>query len=65
MQASPEGKYVYWYGRETKSYYAYDVSTGIQKYSEGITVPLYNTDNDVPDYPAAARHGWQGWPVFC
>lgn len=59
-QASPNGKYVYWYNPAEKNYYTYNVATGaIKNISSGIKVPLYDTENDVPDFPSAA--GTVGW----
>lgn len=60
FDASPAGKYVYWYDAVQKNYFAYDVATGNTKnISAGIKVPLYDEENDVPDYPAP--HGIMGW----
>lgn len=59
-QASPSGKFVYWYEPAQKQYFAYEVATGTTRnLTEKITVPLYDTENDVPDYPSAA--GVTGW----
>lgn len=58
--ASPNGKYVYWYNPATKDYYTYNVATkAIKNISSKIKVPLYDTENDVPDFPSAA--GTIGW----
>ncbi|MEP7142502.1 MAG: prolyl oligopeptidase family serine peptidase [Ferruginibacter sp.] len=60
MQASPGGKFVYWYEPDIKNYFAYEVATGnIRNITGKIKVPLYNTENDVPDYPGAS--GISGW----
>jgi len=60
FDVSPAGKYVYWYDAVQKNYFTYDVSTGIKKnVTEKIKVPLYDEDNDVPDY--AGAHGVMGW----
>ncbi len=54
-QASPHGKYVHWYNAVLKNYFVYNVATGVTKnVTAKITVPLYDTENDVPDYPSAA-----------
>ena len=59
-QASPKGKYVSWYNPVQKQYFVYNVQTGTTKnVSNKIKVPLYDTENDVPDYPSAA--GTTGW----
>ena len=58
--ASPKGNYVYWYDPKLQQYFTYNVATGsIQNISQKIPVPLYDTENDVPDYPRAA--GTIGW----
>ncbi len=58
--ASPAGKYLYWYDDAKKSYFTYNVATGVTKnVSEKIKVPLYDEENDVPDYPNA--YGTMGW----
>ncbi|MBL0146601.1 MAG: S9 family peptidase [Chitinophagaceae bacterium] len=60
FQASPQGKYVYWYNPAVKHYFVYNVETSATKnITSKITVPLYDTENDVPDYPSAA--GTTGW----
>jgi dipeptidyl aminopeptidase/acylaminoacyl peptidase len=60
FSASPAGKYVYWYNNEKKNYFTYDVATGTTKnVSEKIKVPLYDEENDVPDYPD--EYGVMGW----
>jgi dipeptidyl aminopeptidase/acylaminoacyl peptidase len=59
-QVSPKGNYVYWYNPALKHYFTYNVATGeIKNITEGIKVPLYDTENDVPDFPSAA--GMVGW----
>ena len=58
--ASPEGKFVYWYDPQQRNYFAYNMESGsIKNISAKITVPLYNTEFDMPDYPNAA--GFTGW----
>ena len=58
--ASPSGKYVYWYDDEKRNYFTYDVTTGlIKNVSDKIKLPLYDEDNDVPDFPNA--YGVMGW----
>jgi dipeptidyl aminopeptidase/acylaminoacyl peptidase len=60
FRASPMGKYVYWYDDIKKNYFTYNVATGITKnVTSAIKVPLYDTENDVPDSPNAA--GFTGW----
>jgi dipeptidyl aminopeptidase/acylaminoacyl peptidase len=60
FDASPAGKYVYWYDNAKKNYFTYDVATGITKnITEKIKVALYDEENDVPDYPNA--YGVMGW----
>ncbi|MEO6719876.1 MAG: prolyl oligopeptidase family serine peptidase [Ferruginibacter sp.] len=60
MQASPNGKYIYWYEPAAKNYFAYNAATAtIKNITEKIKAPLYDTENDVPDYPGAV--GSSGW----
>jgi dipeptidyl aminopeptidase/acylaminoacyl peptidase len=60
FQPSPMGKYVYWYNPAQKHYFVYNVENGITKnVTSKITVPLYDTENDVPDHPSPA--GTSGW----
>lgn len=59
-QASPSGKYLYWYDPALKQYFTYEVASGTTRnITEKIKVPLYDTENDVPDYPSSA--GITGW----
>jgi dipeptidyl aminopeptidase/acylaminoacyl peptidase len=58
--ASPAGKYVYWYDSEKKNYFTYNAATGTTKnVTEKIKVPLYDEENDMPDYPDP--YGVMGW----
>ena len=60
FRASPMGKYIYWYDESKKNYYTYNVTSGnIKNVTYKIKVPLYDTENDVPDNPNAA--GFTGW----
>ncbi len=62
FSASPAGKYVYWYEPDTKNYYTWNALSGVTKnISDKIKVPLYDVENDVPDYPRQA--GITGWTV--
>lgn len=57
---SPKGKYVYWYDPVQKNYFAWDIATGSTKnISDKIKEPLYDVENDVPDYPR--EQGIIGW----
>ena len=57
---SPGGKYVYWYEPDIKNYFTWNAASGIIKnISDKIKEPLYDVENDVPDYPGAA--GITGW----
>lgn len=59
-EPSPAGKYVYWYNPELKNYFTCDVATGITRnVTAKIKVPLYEEDNDVPDF--AGAYGVMGW----
>lgn len=63
FNASPAGKYVYWYDVVQKNYFTYNVATGITKnVTAKIKVPLYDEDNDVPDY--AGAYGVMGWSAW-
>ena len=58
--ASPAGKYVYWYDPSSKNYFTYNVVTEqINNITAKIKEPLYDTENDVPDFPSPA--GTIGW----
>jgi dipeptidyl aminopeptidase/acylaminoacyl peptidase len=58
--ASPKGKYVYWYDPKEENYFTYNTATGaVKNISEKIRVPLFDTENDVPDYPGSV--GITGW----
>jgi dipeptidyl aminopeptidase/acylaminoacyl peptidase len=58
--ASPNGKYIYWYDAAKKNYFTYNVETSVVKnITEKIKMPLYDTENDVPDFPSPA--GFTGW----
>ncbi len=58
--ASPAGKFVYWYNTEKKNYFTYEVATGITRtVTDKIPVPLYDEENDVPDF--ASAYGVMGW----
>jgi dipeptidyl aminopeptidase/acylaminoacyl peptidase len=60
FRPSPMGKYIFWYDEIKKNYFTYNVATGITKnVTTTIKVPLYDTENDVPDNPNAA--GFTGW----
>lgn len=51
---------MYWYDVVQKQYFTYEVATEmIRNVSAKIKVPLYDTENDVPDYPSPA--GVSGW----
>ena len=60
FNASPAGKYAYWYEPDTKYYFTWSFATGITKnISDKIKEPLYDVENDVPDYPGQV--GITGW----
>ncbi len=59
-EASPAGKFVYWYNPVLKNYFTYEVATGIiRNVTEKIKVPLYDEENDLPDF--AEPYGVMGW----
>ncbi len=52
FDASPSGKYVYWYEVPAKQYFVYDVATQITRnISAGITEHLYDDEDDHPRTP--------------
>ena len=54
VTASPLGKYIYWYDAIKQHYYSYNTANGsIKNITEKIKLPLYDTENDVPDYADA------------
>jgi len=57
---SPNGRFVYWYDLAEKNYFTYNVANGaITNITQNIKVPLYDTENDEPDFPSAAGNiGW-------
>jgi dipeptidyl aminopeptidase/acylaminoacyl peptidase len=60
FNASPAGKYVYWYEPDTKNYFVWNAATAVTKnISDKIKEPLYDVENDVPDYPGSV--GITGW----
>ena len=60
FEASPKGNYVYWYDPALKNYFTWDAAIGITKnISDKIKEPLYDVENDVPDYPR--EQGITGW----
>ncbi|MEP7163753.1 MAG: prolyl oligopeptidase family serine peptidase [Ferruginibacter sp.] len=60
FSASPKGKFIYWYDPEQKNYFTYNTTTGDTKnITSRIKVPLYDTENDVPDLPGPV--GTTGW----
>lgn len=59
-QASPKGKYIYWYNPETKNYAAYNVASAkTANITKSIAHPVYDIENDVPDFPRPM--GIAGW----
>ena len=60
FSVSPKGKYIAWYNPELKNYFTYNTaSTEIKNITGKIKEPLYDIENDVPDFPIAA--GTTGW----
>ena len=55
---SPTGKYIMWYDRKAKNYFAYDGKV-TKNITAKIKMPLYDEDNDTPDYPSP--YGVMGW----
>ena len=60
FSASPKGKFVYWYEPDNKTYFTWSAANGlIKNVSQKITEPIYDVENDVPDYPRPS--GFTGW----
>jgi dipeptidyl aminopeptidase/acylaminoacyl peptidase len=60
FNASPAGKYAYWYEPDTKNYFTWSSATNVTRnISDKIKEPLYDVENDVPDYPREI--GITGW----
>lgn len=55
---SSTGKYILWYDRKAKNYFAWD-GNEIRNITEKIKVPLYQEDWDTPDDPQ--NYGIMGW----
>lgn len=59
-EASPSGRFVFWYNPEAKNYFTYEVATGITRnVTDKITVALADEENDEPDF--ANEYGTMGW----
>ena len=51
LTASPMGKYLYWYDAVKQNYFAYNTAnSSVKNITDKIKVPLFDTENDVPDY---------------
>ena len=55
---SPTGKYIMWYDRKAKNYFAYD-GKETRNITSKIKVPLWNEEYDNPDFPPP--YGIMGW----
>ena len=62
FRASPKGKYVFWYDPVLKNYFTYNVQSKLTKnITVGIKEPLYDIENDVPDFARPAGNpNWIG-----
>ncbi|TAD91284.1 MAG: S9 family peptidase, partial [Bacteroidetes bacterium] len=56
---SPAGNHLVWYNNATRQYHTFSSSGGIKTISKGITVPLADEENDLPDDPRP--YGIMGW----
>ncbi len=57
---SPAGRFLSWYDQKSRHWFTMDVATRTTaQVTKGITVPLYNELNDVPEDPSA--YGLLGW----
>ena len=51
LTASPIGKYIYWYDPVKQNYFSFNTSnSSVKNITDKIKLPLYDTENDVPDY---------------
>jgi dipeptidyl aminopeptidase/acylaminoacyl peptidase len=55
---SSTGKYIMWYDRKARNYFAWDGAT-TRNFTSSIKVPLWNEDFDTPDEPN--NYGLMGW----
>jgi dipeptidyl aminopeptidase/acylaminoacyl peptidase len=55
---SSTGKYIMWYDRKARNYFAWDGTT-TRNITEKIKAPLWNEENDSPDEPN--NYGVMGW----
>jgi dipeptidyl aminopeptidase/acylaminoacyl peptidase len=55
---SSTGKYIMWYDRKARNYFAWDGTT-TRNITEKIKVPFWNEENDSPDEPN--NYGVMGW----
>ena len=54
LTASPMGKYIYWYDAAKQNYFVYNTeNASVKNLTDKIKIPLYDTENDVPDYADA------------
>ena len=59
-RVSPSGRYIYWWSDMDTAWYAWSSSAGIlKKLTDNRTVPFYDVENDIPDYPN--EYGLAGW----
>ena len=57
---SPSAKYVTWWSDPDTAWFAWNASTStIARLTDNRTVPFFNEENDVPDYPS--EHGLAAW----
>ncbi len=57
---SAAGKYIAWWSEPDTAWYAWNAQLGtVAKLTDNKTVPFYNEESDVPDYPG--EHGLAGW----
>jgi len=57
---SPSGKYIAWWSDSDTAWFAWNASTAtIARLTDNRTVPFFNEETDVPDYPN--EHGIAAW----
>ena len=60
LRFSPKGRYAYWYQEQDSSWYTRSLGDGKEyRLTTPQTFAAWDTDNDVPDYPAP--YGLAGW----
>ena len=60
VELSPKGNYALWFDRDKGHWYSYSVDQKqLRTLTEGLNVPFFDEENDVPDQPRS--YGFAGW----